>query len=215
MKSNTEIIQDTIEQVVNQKDIDAWDQYFSPAYIAHSAPFIGMGFMRKTSKKVHVITAIFPGSPAEGVLEVGDELLWVEDENRRWETYKEIEQGLLGRTYTLGIRRDDQTLAIELSRDLFQGFDTPNDQAKAEMQEFMTAQYPDLSAAILLILADGDMVVSLLQYRGTHAKYNREVVWREAWFTRLSNGLIVESWPIIDESAFYRHLGYRIVPPRK
>jgi hypothetical protein len=29
MKSNVEIIQDVIEQVVNQKKIDIWDQYFS------------------------------------------------------------------------------------------------------------------------------------------------------------------------------------------
>jgi predicted ester cyclase len=77
----------------------------------------------------------------------------------------------------------------------------------------MTNQIPDLTAAIKLILADGDMVVCLLEYRGTHAEFEREAVWREAWFTRLSEGKIEESWPIIDESSFLRHLGYQLVPP--
>lgn len=212
MKSNVEIIQDTIEQIVNQKNIDLWDQFFSPDYIARGAPFIGMGFSRDTSANKHMLNFVFPGSPADGKLQVGDELIWVEDEHRRWASDEEIEQGLRGKKYTVGVRRGDGTHAYELARDLIQGFDTPTGQAKAEMRDFMT-DFPDLTAAIKLILADGDLVVCLLEYRGTHAKFKREAVWREAWFTRLSEGMIVESWPIIDESSFFRHLGYQLVPP--
>jgi predicted ester cyclase len=212
MKTNVEIIQDTIEQIVNQKKIEMWDRFFSPDYLARGAPFIGMGFSRDTSEKKHLLDFVFPGSPADGKLQAGDELLWVEDEHRRWTGFEEIEQGLRGKKYKLGVLRGDQTLEVELTRDLIKGFDTPSEQAKSEMQEFMT-DFPDLQAAIKLILADGDMVVSLLEYRGTHAKYEREAVWREAWIARLSEGTIVESWPIIDESSFLRHLGYQLVPP--
>lgn len=215
MKSNIEIIQDTIEQIVNQKKIDQWDQYFSPDYIARGAPFIGMGFSRDTSENKHIIDMVFPGSPADGKLQVGDELLWVEDEHQRWDSYEEIEQGLRERKYKLGVRRGNQTLEYDLTRDLFKGFDTHTDQAKSEMREFMMNEFPDLKATIKLILADGDMVVCLLEYRGTHAKFEREVVWREAWFTRLSDGMIVESWPVIDESSFFRHLGYQLIPPSR
>jgi len=77
----------------------------------------------------------------------------------------------------------------------------------------MTKEFSDLKATIKLILADGDMVVCLLEYRGTHASFKREAVWREAWFARLSEGKIVEGWPVIDESAFFRHLGYKLIPP--
>ena len=213
MKSNVEIIQNTIEQIVNQKKIDKWDQYFSPDYIARGAPFIGMGFSRDTSGNKHIINMIIPNSPADGKLEVGDELLWVEDEHQRWTTYDEISEGIQGRSYTVGIRRGDQTREYELTRDLIEGFDTPNDQAKSEMREFMADQFPDLKATIKLILADGDMVVCLLEYRGTHAAFKRESIWREALFTRLSEGKVVESWPIIDESSYLRHLGYQLIPP--
>ncbi len=217
MKTNIQIIQEVIEQIVNQHKIDAWDQYFSPDYIAHGAPFFGIGFSVDSAGNQHIFKTIVPGSPAEGVLQVGDELLWVQDEHQRWDTYEDLQQslsqGYRGRQYTLGIRRGDQALDVELTRGLIPGFDTPNDQAKSEMQSFMTDQFPDLSAAIQLILADGDMVVSLLEYRGTHATFDRQAVWREAWFARLSEGMIVESWPIIDESPFLRQLGYQLIPP--
>ena len=213
MKSNVEIIQDTIEQIVNQKNIDLWDQFFSSEYIARGAPFIGMGFSRDTSENKHVLNFIIPSSPADGKLQAGDELLWIEDEYQRWATYDEIEQGIRGKKYKVGVRRGDQTYEYEFERDLIKGFETPSDQAKSEMREFMTEQIPDLTADIKLILADGDMVVCLLEYRGTHAHLKREAIWREAWFTRLSEGKIVEGWPIIDESSFLRHLGYRLVPP--
>ena len=213
MKSNVEIIQDTIEQIVNQKKIDLWDQYFSTDYIARGAPFIGMGFFRESSGNQHIINMIIPGSPAEGKLQAGDELLWVEDERQRWATYEEIEQGLRGRKYKVGVRRGNQMLEYNLTKDLLRGFDTHTEQAKSEMREFITKEFPNLYATIQLILADGDMVVCLLEYRGTHATFEREAVWREAWFVRLSEGKIVEGWPVTDLDAYFRQLGYQLTPP--
>jgi predicted SnoaL-like aldol condensation-catalyzing enzyme len=156
---------------------------------------------------------VVPGSPADGKLQVGDELLWVEDENQRWATYEEIKQGIQGSKYKLGVRRGDRTLEYALTRAYIQGFNTHTDQAKSEMREFITKEFPDLKAAIKLIVADGDMVVSLLEYRGTHANFKREAIWREAWIVRMSEGKIIEGWPIIDEASFFRHLGYQLIPP--
>jgi predicted ester cyclase len=213
MQSNVDIIRDIFEHIVNQKKIDKWDQYFSQEYISRGAPFIGMGFSRDSSGNKHIINMILPGSPAEGKLQVGDELLWVEDDNQRWATYEEIEQGLQSSKFKVGVLRGDQTLKVELTRTLISGFDTHTDQAMAEMREFMSEQFPDLKATIKLIVAEEDMVVSLVEYRGTHATFKREAIWREAWFVRLSEGKVVEGWPIIDESSFLRHLGYQLIPP--
>ena len=217
MKSNVEIIQDTIEQVVNQKKIDLWDQYFSPDYISRGAPYIGMGFSADSSGNRHIIKMVVPGSPAEGKLRVGDELLWAEDERHHCATYEEIKQDFLqgsrGDKYKVGVRRGNQTLECELTKGFIRGFDTHNDQAKSDMREFMTKEFPGLKATIKQIHADGDMVVCLLEYRGTHADLEREAVWREAWFVRLSEGKIVEGWPILDLSSYFRQLGYQIIPP--
>jgi ketosteroid isomerase-like protein len=216
MKSNAEIIRDVLEQVVNQKRIDAWDLYFSPDYVARGAPFIGMGFSRDTSGNKHIINAIAPGSPAEGKLQVGDELVWVEDERQRWATYEDISQGLQcyrGSKLKLGVRRGKETLEVELTRGLIRGYDSDNDQAKSEMQEFRTSEIPDLRVDVKLTLADGDMVACVMEYRGTHATYKREAVWREIWLVRLSEGKIVESWPLPDVDAYLRQLGYQSIPP--
>ena len=216
MKSNVEIIQDVLEQVVNQKRIDSWDKYFSQDYIARGAPFIGMGFSRDSSGDKHIINAITPGSPAERKLQVGDELLWVEDERQRWAANEDISQGIQshrGSKLKVGVRRGKQTLECELTRGLIRSFDTDNDRAKSEMQDFITRSIPDLRVEVKLTVADGDMVVCLGEYHGTHASFKREVVWREAWFVRLSEGKIVESWPLPDIDAYCRQLGYRMTPP--
>jgi predicted ester cyclase len=217
MKSNIEIIEDIIEQVVNQKKLDIYDQYFSPDYISRGNPYVGIGFSADSSGNKHIINFIAPGSPAEGKLEVGDELLWTEDKNERWATYRDIKQvlsqGYRGSKYKVGVRRGDQTLEYEFTRDLIKGFDTPKDQAKSDLRTFMTKQFPDLRATIKLILADGDRVFCLVEYRGTHADFEREAVWREAWFVRLSEGKIVEDWTVYDGSSYFRQLGYQLLPP--
>jgi predicted ester cyclase len=175
-----------------------------------------MGFSRDTSGNKHKIDAISPGSPAEGKLQVGDELLWVEDERQRWATHEEMEKGFLvyrGNTLRLRVRRGNETLEVELTRGLMRGFDTDNAQAKSDMQAFMTREIPDLRVDIKLTLADGHMVACLMEYRGTHATFKREAIWREIWVVRLSEGKIVESWPLPDVDAYLRQLGYQSIPP--
>jgi ketosteroid isomerase-like protein len=216
MKSNAQIIHDVLEQVVNQKRIDAWDEYFGPDYVARGAPFFGLGFSRDTSGDKHIIDFVIPGSPAEGRLQVGDELLWVEDEHQRWATYEDISEGLRrhqGSRLKVGVRRGEQTLEVELTRGLIRGFDTDSDQAKSEMQHFMTREIPDLSVEVKMTLEDGDKVVCLKEYRGTHAEFQREAIWREIWIARLSEGKIVESWPLPDIDAYCRQLGFQVIPP--
>jgi len=217
MKSNVEIIQDIIEQVVNQKKIDVYDGYFSPDYISRGNPYFGMGYSVNSSGKKHIIEVIAPDSNALGKLQVGDELLWAEDEHQRWATYEEVKQGILqgyrGNKYRVGVRRGNQTLEYELTRGLIKGFDTPRDQAKANLKEFMTNGFPDLKATIKQILTDGDMVVCLLEYCGTHAELEREAVWREAWFVRMSEGVIVEDWTVFNGESYFRQLGYQFIPP--
>jgi ketosteroid isomerase-like protein len=216
MKPNVEIVHNVLEQIVNQKRIDAWDEYFSKDYVARGAPFVGLGFSRRGSEGRHIINAVTPGGSADGKLRVGDELLWAEDEEQRWDTYEGMAKGVQsyrGSTLKLGVRRGEQTLEVELTRRLTPGFDTDSDRAKSEMREFMTSEIPDLKVDLRLTLADGDMVVCLMEYRGTHARFRREAIWREAWFVRLSGGKIVESWPLPDIAAYCRQLGYRLSPP--
>ena len=139
MKSNVEIIQDINEQVFNQKNIDQWEQYISQDYVLHGAPYVGTGYSFDSSGKKHIVNVIAPGSPAEGKLQVGDELLWEEDEHQRCDTYEQIKQAIVqghrGSKFKVGVRRDNQTLEFEFTRDLIEGFDSPKDQVNLYLQD--------------------------------------------------------------------------------
>jgi len=216
MTSNVEIVRETLEQIVNQKQIDAWDDFFSPDYIARTAPSIGLGFSIDSSGDTHVVRFIVPGSPADELLEVDDQILWAEDSQQRWDAFEEIAVGVQshhGSQLKLGIRRDTENLEISISRGPMPGYETDCEQAKAEMRDFMTRQIPDLTVEILQTIADGDTVACLMDYRGTHAEFKREAIWREAWFARLDDGKIIESWPLPDIDAYCRQLGYRMTAP--
>lgn len=217
MKTNVEIIQDSIEQVLNQKKIDAWEQFISQDYVSHGAPYVGTGFSIDSSGDKHIINLVVTGSPAEGKLQVGDELLWEEDEHQRCDTYEQIKQAIMrgyrGSKLRMGVRRGNQTLEVEFTRDLIEGFDFPKDQVKSNLREFLTKDFPNVKATIKHILEDGELVVSLLEFRGTNTDFQREVVWREAWFSRLSEGKIVEEWSVFDGISYLEQLGYQIIPP--
>jgi len=77
----------------------------------------------------------------------------------------------------------------------------------------MTKSILNLSVEVILTISEGDMVVCLMEYRGTHASFKREAICREAWFVRLSEGKIVESWPLPDIDAYCRQLGYQLTDP--
>ena len=81
------------------------------------------------------------------------------------------------------------------------------------MHAFMTKDIPDLRVEIKMALAEGDMVVCLMEYRVTHVRFEREAVWREAWFARLSDGKIVGSQCLPDIDAYCRQLGTQLIPP--
>lgn len=217
MKTNVEFIQDHVEQVYNQKKIDRWEQDTSQDYFFRTAPYVGTGFSVDSSGDKHIVNLVAPGSPAEGVLQVGDELLWEEDEYQRCDTFEGIKQAVMqgyrGSKFKVGVRRGNQTLEYEFTRDFIEGFEFPKGQVKSNLVELLTKEFPDVKVTIQNILADGELVVCLLEYRGTHADFGREVVWQEAWFVRLSEGKIVEDWSVFDGISYFKQLGYQITPP--
>ncbi len=75
------------------------------------------------------------------------------------------------------------------------------------LHDLPTGKSPELKGDETMALTDTDKVACLMEYRGTHATFKREAVWREIWIVRLSEGKIVESWPLPDVDAYMRQLG--------
>src|SRR4030042_2187698 len=96
-QTNSSIIHGYIDEVSNQKHLNLLPKYFSENFVGHGTPYVGMGVMTDDSSGVKVIiTVVYPGSPAEGKLMAGDEILRAFDGERTWKTFDELRQGMWG-----------------------------------------------------------------------------------------------------------------------
>ena len=127
------LIQQFFEQVINQRNVAALDQFVSPGGVNHTVP---------------------PGMPQEA----------------------------------------DQILGLYLKA------------------------FPDLKVTVEDLMADGDMVVARVSYRGTHQGTLRGMAPTGKQFTvmginifRIANGKLVEHWGLSDRLAVLQQLG--VVPP--
>ena len=87
---------------------------------------------------------------------------------------------------------------------------------KSYQQEVMgfRSVFPDITAAIIHLLADGDRVVSHAQMRGTHKgefmgypATGKKVEFSAISIVRLANGKLVERWNIADRYGLLQQLG--------
>jgi steroid delta-isomerase-like uncharacterized protein len=84
--------------------------------------------------------------------------------------------------------------------------------------EQWTTAFPDWRFDLRALIAEGDMVVAHMPYRGTHrgpilgvAPTNRSCSVDEIVIFRVSEGKIAEAWEVYDEAGMWRQLGVR--PP--
>ncbi len=90
------------------------------------------------------------------------------------------------------------------------------------VKDFVTgvrSAFPDAEATVELLLADGDKVVNLVTFRGTHtgaftdpnmghfAPTGKKVAYRWMSVNRFAGGKSVEVWGVSDDLAFWQQLG--------
>ena len=202
-KSNEEIVQGFFDQVTNEKRMDLWDEYISKDYVSHAAPYIGMGLTTRTSGGKLIVSSIATGSPAEDKLQIGDEIIRVEDEFNLWDTFEQLKTAVLGigktgTTIKVRVRREEGSFDYELTRGLIEGFDISYEVARENTRTFLMEDYPDVKVTDIKIIEEGDTVACYTETKGTNSDFNREVIWPDSAFYRLSNGKIIEQWYVSD-----------------
>ena len=217
-KTNKEIVQSYLDQVVNQKRIDLWDEYISKDFVSHAAPYIGMGLTANPSSGKLLITSIAANSPSDGKLQIGDEIIRVEDDYNVWDTFKQLKTAVMGlgqtgTTIKVRVRRGEHTFDYEITRGFIEGYDIPYELYQENLRTFLMDEYPDVKVTVKKIIGEGDMVACYSESQGTNSDFNRQSIWPESGFYRLSEGKIVEEWYVADYVGSLKQLGYDIKAP--
>jgi predicted ester cyclase len=217
-QTNSSILRGYFDEVNNQKHLDLIPKYFSEKFVGHGTPYVGMGLIIDESSGEKVtIQLVNKGSPAEGKLMAGDEILRVDDGERTWKTFEELRQtvwgqGPLGTSITLRVRREKAEHEITLVRGLVQGFEFPYQLIESGTREYFK-EWPDLKARLVNAIEVGDLVAYQAEFQGHNARYGRSAVWAEFGFVRFQDGKIIDWWSAEDGVAQLKQLGYTILAP--
>jgi hypothetical protein len=216
-RANKEVVLGFIEEVINQKRLDRFDEYFAHDSVYHTGPYVGLGFDEDcTLGEKFILNEIAPGGPADGKMKLGDELLSAQDGQQIWESFDDLRystwpRGIVGTPVTVRVRRDGEIVDIKLERGLIPGWAAPI--RKEFFQQYLLVDCPDLQVTVDCILEDGDMVMVYLTNQGTEVRYQRQAVWIEFDLYRVKDGKIVETWGLEDTFGHLKQLGYQIEPP--
>ncbi len=218
-RTNKETVQGYFEEYINKKDLDQFDDYFTEKSIFHSPPYVGMGVSSDdTSGDKVFIMNVAKGSPADGYLLPGDQLVRVRDEKNVWETYKELRepdwgQGVIGTSVSIRILRDGKTLDFQLKRGIVQTFDLLMVDFKEIDRYYMTKVWPDQKITVQHLIEEGDLVMAHCLVSGMNMEYHRQAVWPFIELFKVRDGKILETWYVEDSYSMMKQLGYKIVPP--
>jgi hypothetical protein len=205
--------------VVNQKHLDLIPKYVSEKFIGHGSPYIGIGItFADTSDDKVIIQIVKPGSPADGKLKVGDEILQIVDGDHTWKTYQELRygglwgQGVMGTSFSIWVCRDNAEKEIQLVRGLVPGFEIPYQMFKADISATFK-EWPDVKVRLVHVIEAGEMVMYHAEIQGHNVRYGRSAVWDEFGFARIQDGKIADRWISEDPITMFRQLGYTILEP--
>lgn len=218
-KSNTEVCREFIEQVVNAKQLDLLDEFFSPDFVYHTPPFVGMGIITDDSSGERmVVREVVPGSPADGRLQVGDEIVAAADATNTWTSFMQLKhtdfgRGKLGSQVTLTVHRGENMIEVLITRGQVPGGPVPRSIGEEGYRRFLTTDYPDFKAEINLLIGEGDLVAYYLTDSGTSADFGQAAVWMESGFMRFKDGKITDWWSVSDDFNLMKQLGYQVKAP--
>jgi hypothetical protein len=218
-QTNINILHGYFEEVINQKHLDRLPTYFSKNFTEHGFPYVGLGLMiDDTSGDKITIMQVVPGSPSDGKLMPGDEILLAYDGDNTWKTYDDLRQGgvwgqgEVGTCLTVRVRRDNTEHEIDIIRGLIKGMEGHYDMLEMGMGQYFK-EYSDLKTRLVNVIESGDLVAYQLETQGFNTRYGRSAVWSEFGFARIQDGKITEMWNSEESISMLKQLGYTLTAP--
>jgi predicted SnoaL-like aldol condensation-catalyzing enzyme len=220
--SNKNVVLEFYEEVINNKKVDKFNNYFSEDYVFHASPYVGLGMNTDDSEPGKVkVQMLADGGPAAEKLKIGDEIVGIADGERQTDSIEEISQGLfwgqgkLGTTLTMTVIRDGEKIEVELMRDKIEGLDISMAQMGEVWKNSIANDILDRKTEVLFIVEDDDIVMVHDRNSGTIADYDRAAIWDRSFVYKLKDGKIVEAWGVGPGVQYFTQLGFKIEPPEK
>lgn len=217
-KANVKIVEGYVE-LINQKQFERLSEFCTDDCVLHTSPYVGLGVnFDDTSGDKFILSHIAPGGPADGNLQLGDELMRAQDGDHIWENPEELRkglwaQGLADTEIALTVRRNGVLLTIPLIRRRIDAFDLKASDIFMVNNPYWVKYWPDVKMEIREIFGSGDMVACYGINAGIHQEYGRSAIWGELDLFKLKDGRIREIWVIEDAYSQLKQLGYQILEP--
>ncbi len=218
-KNNVQVVKEYIEQIINQRRFDRLTDYCTEECVLHATPYVGLGVdFDDTSGEKLILTHMAPGGPAVAHLQIGDELLRVQDGDHIWETFDELRKGMWARgtpntEIMLTVRRHENILTIPLRRERIEHFDLKASEIFTDTNSFWEKFWPEIKMEVREIFGSDDKVACYAINTGTHREYGCPAIWGELDIFKFKDGRINEVWSVEDTYSQRLQLGYRILEP--
>jgi predicted ester cyclase len=218
-KTNADIVREFYEIVYNQKQHDRLGEFFAANWRWEGFPYVGMGVRSDDTSGKIMITEVFSNGPSDGKLQVGDEILSVEDEQKVYDTFDKLRYGawgggILGSARRLRVLRDGKHVDAEISLGIIEPL--PAQQTIADFKQMLedpSRPYPDGKIKVNQVISEGDRVAICFTFTGTHSHYHRPVLFNGIEMVTFVDGKITAFLAISDDYAEYKQLGYTMSEP--
>ena len=218
-KANVKIVEEYIEQVINRRQFERLTEFCTEDCVLHAPPYVGLGVnFDDTSGEKLILTDVAPNSPADGRLQLGDELVRAQDGDLIVENFEELReglwaQGLVDVELILTVRRNGSLIAIPLRRARINAFDLKASEIFNAANLYWKKYWPDIKMEVKEIFGGGDKVACYAINTGTNQEYGRSAVWDEFDIFKLKDGRITEVWGTENIYSQFKQLGYQITKP--
>jgi predicted SnoaL-like aldol condensation-catalyzing enzyme len=218
-KANVKVVEGFVDQIINHKQFERLTEFCTEDCILHATPYVGLGVnFDDTSGEKLILCDIAPNGPADGPLQLGDELIHVQDGEHIWESFDDLRKGYWARGVVdteihLTVRRRGSLITIPLRRSRIDAFDMKASETFSAANPYWTKYWPDVKMEIREVFGSGDLVACYAVNSGTNMEYEHSAVWGEIDLFRLKGNRINEAWMIDDAYSMYRQLGYQITEP--
>lgn len=220
-KNNVQFVKEYIEQIINQRRFDRLTDFCTEECVLHATPYVGLGvdFDDTLGEKL-ILTHMAPGGPAAAHLQIGDELLRVQDGDHIWETFDDLKKGLWARglpnsEIILTVCRHGNVLTIPLRRERIEHFDMKVSEIFTNANSYWEKFWPEIKVEIREIFGSDDKVACYAINTGIHREYGGPAIWGELDILKFKDGRINEIWSIEDMYSQRCQLGYRILEPER